>query len=144
LVFHQSWWETSNWRWTHQVGSSTNCYTGNEWDTSLCPDPVTCARNCALDGADYQGTYGITASGDQLGIKLVTKGQYSTNVGARTYLMADQSHYKKFMLKNREFTFDVDVSNLPCGVNGALYFVDMDADGGMRKYPVCGQHVQCH
>jgi cellulose 1,4-beta-cellobiosidase len=32
----------SNWRWTHQVGSSTNCYTGDEWDTGLCPDPVTC------------------------------------------------------------------------------------------------------
>eukprot|EP00662_Eupelagonemidae_sp_cell21_P041649 gene41649-65888_t len=40
-----------------------------------------------------------------------------------------------FKLKNREFTFDVDVSALPCGLNGALYFVDMDADGGMSKYP---------
>ena len=27
-----------------------------------------------------------------------------------------------------------DVSNLPCGLNGALYFVAMDADGGMAKY----------
>jgi cellulose 1,4-beta-cellobiosidase len=41
-----------------------------------------------------------------------------------------------FHLKNREFTFDVDVSNLPCGLNGALYFVEMDADGGMSKYPL--------
>ena len=39
-----------------------------------------------------------------------------------------------FKLKNREFTFDVDVSNLPCGLNGALYFVQMDADGGLSKY----------
>jgi cellulose 1,4-beta-cellobiosidase len=31
--------------------------------------------------------------------------------------------YKVFKLKNREFTFDVDVSQLPCGLNGALYFV---------------------
>ena len=36
----------------------------------------------------------------------------------------------KFQLLNKEFTFDVDVSNLPCGLNGALYFVEMDADGG--------------
>jgi cellulose 1,4-beta-cellobiosidase len=36
---------------------------------------------------------------------------------------------------NQEFTFDVDVSNLPCGFNGALYFVSMDADGGLKKYP---------
>jgi len=28
----------------------------------------------------------------------------------------------------------VDVSNLPCGLNGALYFVSMDKDGGMGKY----------
>ena len=39
------------------------------------------------------------------------------------------------MLKGQEFTFDVDVSNLPCGLNGALYFVAMDADGGLAKYP---------
>lgn len=39
-----------------------------------------------------------------------------------------------FKLKNREFTIDVDVSNLPCGLNGALYFVEMDADGGKSKF----------
>jgi cellulose 1,4-beta-cellobiosidase len=27
----------------------------------------------------------------------------------------------------------VDVSRLPCGLNGAVYFVEMDADGGMAK-----------
>jgi len=30
---------------------------------------------------------------------------------------------------NREFTFDVDVSTLPCGMNGAVYFSEMPADG---------------
>jgi cellulose 1,4-beta-cellobiosidase len=40
-----------------------------------------------------------------------------------------------FKLKNKEFTFDVDVSNLPCGLNGALYFVEMPADGGMAAHP---------
>jgi cellulose 1,4-beta-cellobiosidase len=39
-----------------------------------------------------------------------------------------------FKLLNKEFTFDVDVSNLPCGLNGALYLVEMDEDGGMAKY----------
>ena len=41
----------------------------------------------------------------------------------------------QFYLKNHEFTFDVDVSKLPCGLNGALYFVAMDEDGGMSAYP---------
>ena len=36
-----------------------------------------------------------------------------------------------FKLKNKEFTFDVDVSELPCGLNGALYFVEMEKDGGL-------------
>ncbi|KAG8700140.1 Exoglucanase 1 [Ceratobasidium sp. 394] len=40
-----------------------------------------------------------------------------------------------FKLKNQEFTFDVDVSQLPCGLNGALCFSAMDADGGMSNYP---------
>jgi len=40
-----------------------------------------------------------------------------------------------FNLLNREFTFDVDVSTLDCGLNGALYFVSMDPDGGASKYP---------
>ena len=42
----------ANWRWLHNVGGYTNCYTGAEWDTSLCPDDKTCAENCALDGVD--------------------------------------------------------------------------------------------
>jgi cellulose 1,4-beta-cellobiosidase len=40
-----------------------------------------------------------------------------------------------FQLLNKEFTFDIDDSNLPCGLNGALYFVEMSEDGGMSEYP---------
>lgn len=50
-------------------------------------------------------------------------------------MMASEDKYEMFKLKNKEFTFDVDVSNLPCGLNGALYFVSMDADGGMSRFP---------
>ncbi|KAH9139131.1 hypothetical protein AeRB84_016591 [Aphanomyces euteiches] len=124
----------SNWRWTHNVGGSTNCYTGNTWNSALCPDPATCAANCALDGADYSGTYGITTSGNQVNLKLVTHGPYSTNVGSRLYLLQDDNNYKMFKLLNKEFTFDVDASQLPCGLNGALYFVQMDQDGGKSKF----------
>jgi len=61
-------------------------------------------------------------------------GQYDTNIGSRVYLLDSDNMYSLFKLKNKEFTFDVDVSNLPCGLNGALYFVTMEADGGMSKY----------
>lgn len=121
----------SNWRWLHSTSGYTNCYTGNSWDATLCPDPVTCAQNCALDGADYAGTYGITTSGNALTLKFVT----GANVGSRVYLLASETEYQMLKLKNQEFTFDVDMSNLPCGLNGALYLSEMDADGGMSKFP---------
>jgi len=125
----------ANWRWLHTKTGYTNCYTGNEWNATTCADNKSCASGCALDGADYKGTYGITASGNSLELKFVTKGSYSTNIGSRTYLMQDDTNYQMFKLgSNTEFTFDVDVSNLPCGLNGALYFVSMDQDGGMKKY----------
>eukprot|EP00939_MAST-03C_sp_MAST-3C-sp1_P001629 g1629.t1 len=128
----------SNWRWTHKVGTYTNCYTGNEWDPTFCPDPSTCTQNCAIDGVpqdDWTNTYGITSDGTTLDLKFVTQGQYSKNVGSRTYLLAESGDkYEMFKLKNKEFTFDVDVSNMPCGLNGALYFVEMQEDGGMSEY----------
>jgi len=124
----------ANWRWLHTTSGYTNCYTGNTWDATLCPDAETCTTNCALDGADYSGTYGITTSGNALTLKFVTTGA-NTNVGSRVYLMASESEYEMFQVLNKEFTFDVDVSNLPCGLNGALYFSEMDADGGVAKYP---------
>ncbi|KAA1474614.1 Exocellobiohydrolase [Dentipellis sp. KUC8613] len=125
----------ANWRWLHTTSGYTNCYTGNTWDTSLCPDPTTCAQNCALDGADYSGTYGITTSGNSLKLNFVTNGA-NKNVGSRVYLMASgDTEYEEFQLLNKEFTFDVDVSNLGCGLNGALYFSEMDADGGLSRFP---------
>jgi len=125
----------ANWRWLHNKVGYTNCYTGNEWNATVCPDGVTCAENCALDGADYSETYGITTSGNALKLDFVTTTSTGTNVGSRTYLMASETEYQMFQLIGQEFTFDVDVSNLPCGLNGALYFSEMDADGGMAKYP---------
>ncbi|CZS96657.1 hypothetical protein WAI453_010077 [Rhynchosporium graminicola] len=126
----------ANWRWLHTTSGYTNCYTGNAWNATACPDGAKCATNCALDGAEYGSTYGITTTGNALKLQFVTKKGESTNVGSRTYLMAPGSTTKYQMLKllNKEFTFDVDVSQLPCGLNGALYFSEMDEDGGMSKF----------
>jgi len=95
---------------------------------------VTCATNCAVDGADYSGTYGVTTSGSALRLNFVTSSAQK-NIGSRLFLMADNTHYQMFNLLNKEFTFDVDVSNLPCGLNGALYMSGMSADGGVAAYP---------
>lgn len=120
-----------------QVDDYVNCYTGNEWDTSFCPDPETCAQNCAVDGvssSDWSDTYGIRASGNELSLTFKTEGQFSTNIGSRVYLLSG-SQYRMFNLLNKEFTFTADSSALDCGLNGALYFVEMDPDGGLSEYP---------
>lgn len=126
----------ANWRWTHEVDGYENCYEGSEWNSSFCPDGETCAKNCCVDGADYTGTYGITTGSDSVTIQLVTENEHGTNVGARLYLTADaqNSKYQMFNLLGNEFTFDVDSSNVECGLNGALYFISMDEDGGQSKY----------
>ncbi|KAI1846612.1 hypothetical protein JX265_009084 [Neoarthrinium moseri] len=123
----------ANWRWLHDTSSTTNCYDGNEW-TSVCSSATDCTTKCALEGADYSGTYGVTTSGNAMTLKFVTNGPYSKNIGSRMYLMASDTAYQTFTLKGNEFAFDVDLSTVDCGLNAALYFVAMDADGGMAKY----------
>lgn len=49
--------------------------------------------------------------------------------------MESEDTYQTFELLNNEFTFDVDLSTVGCGLNSALYFVAMEADGGMASYP---------
>ncbi|XP_023342726.1 probable 1,4-beta-D-glucan cellobiohydrolase A [Eurytemora carolleeae] len=128
-----------NWRWVHKVGQSSNCYTGNLWDDSVCPDPQTCTQNCCIDGidnVDWAGTYGVSSTGKEVSIQFVTNGPYSTNIGSRMYLLdPSENEYYMFKLKNKELTMDVDVSMLPCGLNGAVYLVEMDKDGGASKHP---------
>ncbi|KAI1259186.1 glycosyl hydrolase family 7 protein [Xylariaceae sp. FL1019] len=120
----------ANWRWVHDVEGSTNCYSGNVWDESICSTDEECATACCVDGASYQSTYGVSTSTDALTLQFVTSNSNGKNVGSRLYLMADDATtYEGFTLLGKEFSFDVDVSELPCGLNGALYFVSMPLDG---------------
>eukprot|EP00756_Hemistasia_phaeocysticola_P011231 Hpha_TRINITY_DN15099_c0_g1::TRINITY_DN15099_c0_g1_i2::g.125982::m.125982/K01225/CBH1; cellulose 1,4-beta-cellobiosidase len=68
------------------------------------------------------------ADGDQL---TLTYGGSDVG-GPRVYLIEPDGTNKNhmFMLKGREFTFDVELSSMPCGFNAALYFVGMDANEG--------------
>ena len=127
----------ANWRWVHNVGGYTNCY-DNGWNPQFCPDPITCVRNCELEGvpiSDYTNVYGVVSTNNQLTLKYVT----GTNVGSRMYVLQPSGKaYQIWKLKNREFRFTVDVSKLPCGTNGAVYFVEMPADGGLNDLNKAG------
>jgi cellulose 1,4-beta-cellobiosidase len=122
----------ANWRWTHKAGETTNCYTDSEWDTSICPDGDTCAKNCAAGAVNqetWEGTYGVKQEGNGVDVGFVTQGPYSVNVGSRSYVMENDSEYKLFNMLQKEISFDIDVSNMPCGTNSAIYFSEMDKTG---------------
>lgn len=123
----------ANWRWLHDA-DQTNCYDGNEW-TDACSSADDCAELCELEGADYDGTYGASTSGDALSLSFLTKHEYGTNIGSRFYLMDGSDKYQMFDLLGNEFAFDVDLSTVECGLNSALYFVAMEEDGGLASYP---------
>jgi len=125
----------ANWRYIHVNGGYENCYEGNEWTGDFCSsgDPELCAKNCALEQVSsdkYENTYGIEQLDNGFRMNFVTEDEYGTNVGGRVYVLDGDDKYKMWHLKNREFSIDIDVSEVQCGMNGALYFVEMDELGG--------------
>jgi len=124
----------ANWRWIHKTSGYDNCYTGNAWDKSVCnQDGASCAQNCAVEGIPlqkYEDTYGVSQVDGGVKLKFVTEHQHGVNVGSRLYVLDDDNRYFMWQLKNREFALDIDVSGLFCGMNGAMYFVEMDEKGG--------------
>jgi cellulose 1,4-beta-cellobiosidase len=128
----------SNWRWAHKVGESTNCYTDNQWDSSICGSDGTsksCAEKCAVGAVpkeQWKGTYGVTSHKGGVDLGFVTEGPYSKNVGSRMYVL-NGDHYRQFHVLGKEISFEVNLADMPCGTNGALYFVEMPADGGLSE-----------
>lgn len=124
----------AEWRWLHRVGDLHNCYTGNSWDPSTCPDNKKCTQNCVIEGVEDYSEYGISTSGSTLMLRhrALTSSQH---LGSRVYLLGDNSTYQTFNLLDQEFSVDVDVSSLPCDINGAVSFLQMDVDGGMKRFP---------
>jgi len=115
----------------HQKNDTTKSCgdSGNGVDPTVCPDEKTCAKNCVLEPISDYADYGITTQGASLRMDLYGKDKKFQS--PRAYLLAgDEKNYEMLKLTGKEFTFDVDVSKLPCGMNGALYLSEMRADGG--------------
>ena len=123
----------AQWRWLHDARPNKYniCMSGSppEWDSSVCSSAADCAENCALEGisaTDYEHVYGVSQVPDGISLRFRT----GEAVGSRVYLMEDEDTYKMFTLLNKEFSIDVEGADLVCGMNGAIYFVEMEADGG--------------
>jgi cellulose 1,4-beta-cellobiosidase len=126
----------ANWRWLHVVDGWKGCFEGNTWNYANCNSNSNCTDTCAIEGAGpYPRLYGVNATQDSLSLKYKTYFDFSSNIGSRVYLMASETKYQMFVLMNNELAFDVDLSAVECGFNSALYFVAMDEDGGMSRYP---------
>lgn len=119
----------------YQVDGYVNCKTDSgAWNTTICPDATTCAENCAVEGVDY-ATSGVATSGSALTVTL----NVTTSSGPRIYLLdSTGEQYQMFHLLNQEFTFDVNLSDVGCGMNAALYMSEMNVGGGNASTNAAG------
>ena len=116
----------------HQVGNSFNCGDwGNKPNATACPDAESCAENCIMDGISDYSKFGVTTNGSSLRLQQLLNGKL---VSPRVYLLDEtEKKYEMLQLTGSEFTFDVDATKLPCGMNSALYLSEMEATGAQSK-----------
>jgi hypothetical protein len=118
----------------HQKNNSTlGCGSwGNGPDPTACPTKEACAKNCIIEGISDYSTVGVFTKGADLRLDMYNPA--GNFVSPRVYLLSkDEKNYEMLQLTGNELTFDVDMSKLPCGMNGALYLSEMRADGGRSK-----------
>ncbi|RPA73852.1 endoglucanase 1 [Ascobolus immersus RN42] len=105
---------------------------GSAPNATACPDEKTCQKNCVAYPIQDYSDYGVVTKGDQLHLTQLSK-DGSKTVSPRVYLLEEnKKKYEMLKLTGNELAFDVDLSKLPCGMNGALYLSEMEADGGKK------------
>lgn len=116
----------------HQLDNSYNCGDwGNKPNETACPDLESCQKNCIMDPVADYSKYGISTEGDALRLQQLLDGKV---VSPRVYLLDEtKERYEMLSLTGNEFTFDVDTTKLPCGMNSALYLSEMDATGAQSE-----------
>lgn len=120
--------------WIHQANdTSKGCGNwGSRADPIACPDEATCAKNCIIEGILNYGDHGVSTTGGDLVLQMLNPKGGLAN--PRVYLLAESDkEYEMLQLLGKELAFDVDVSKLPCGMNGALYLSEMQAAGGRSE-----------
>jgi cellulase len=112
--------------------TSKNCGDwGKAADPTACPNEEACAQNCVMEGISNYADVGVTTRSGSLQLDMYGKNGISS---PRVYLLApNEQQYEMIKLTGQEFAFDVDVSKLPCGMNGALYMSEMEAAGGKSR-----------
>lgn len=98
------------------------------------PCSATNSTGCELEGVQY-GSIGVLTSGSALTMRqYLFDGTAFKSVSPRLYLLAeDGMDYEMLKLVGQELTYDVDVSRLACGMNGALYLSEMESSGSRSE-----------
>lgn len=120
----------------HTVDGYDSCTTSSgDLNSTLCGTAEDCFTNCEISPGNYTGL-GVTTSGDSL-----TLYQYRNNSGvidgaSPNVLLLDSAgeNYVDIQVLGGEFSFDVDISLLPCGENGNLFLSEIDFTGGRNEY----------
>ena len=128
-----------------------NIHTGKSCLTSdgslkkkICSTAESCAANCALEGVDY-ADHGVYTQGDRMTMRMYLREDGKLeSVSPRVYLLDEnKEEYSMLKLLGQEVSFDTDVSNLPCGMNGALYFLKwkprVDGASSILLVPLMGR-----
>ena len=108
----------ANWRWLHINNDYTNCFDGT-WQCG------TNCDNCVLEGisaTQYATTYGVTQIDDKIELQFVT----GNNVGSRLYVLKNNKYWFPDLL-NKQISIDMDISELPCSLNSAVYLVQVNS-----------------
>ncbi|OLN87910.1 Endoglucanase 1 [Colletotrichum chlorophyti] len=116
----------------YQAANGASCGSwGNPPNETACPTKEACAENCVQEGLDDYSRVGVTTDGSAMTMYQLRDG---VQVSPRVYLLdPTKDQYEMLHLTGQEFTFDVDVTKLPCGMNSALYLSEMYADGGKSE-----------
>ncbi|KAJ3111689.1 hypothetical protein HK100_002601, partial [Physocladia obscura] len=99
---------------------------------------------CTSTGCTVQNTY-ITPVMPNGSLSNVTTSGNSLTMGSnRLYLVnAAKTAYEPFYLKNRKLAFTIDVSQVPCGMNAAMYFTAMSLSSEIG-YGYCDGQTTCN
>lgn len=102
---------------------------GSAPNATVCPDEATCQQNCILQGISDYSENGVVTDGAELTLHMLDAD--GSKNSPRIYLLNEaEDEYEILRLVGQEFTFDVDMSKLPCGMNSAVYLSEMEARGG--------------
>ena len=119
----------AQWRWVHTE------------DFQTCNDDLEASFNegCIVQGLsadDYKNNYGIFVEENDVHIQFATLPPFEGSqpgYGSRMFVTdPEEGGYMNFDLLGKELSFTIDLSNVPGGMNAAIYLVSMDMSGNLN------------